>query len=446
MDDMPAIQYAKSGNVHIAYMSAGEGPEEVLITPGATSHVAGYWASPWLQDLIPRARVTWFDKRGTGASDRGANFTFEERIDDLRAVMDAAGISAAHLVGLSEGGPMSILFAAMFPDRARSLTIYGSFPAWMRKADYPHGMNLSLSEYSHWVDRVEAAYMGEPDALRWMAEMFAPSRAPDPAFRSAWHTAMTVSASPGAAHALWEMLYEVDVRHVLPTIRVPTTVVHFTGDRVCPVEGGRYIAAHIPGARLVELQGSDHYYTEPFPEFSGAVLDNIARAGAEATPTKDRRLATVLFTDIVDSTPAAAQAGDRAWRETLDRHDAACRRVVGAHGGHLVKYTGDGLLATFDGPSRAVRCAAELHSALGAFGVSIRAGLHSGEIEARGDDIAGMAVHLAARVSSLAASGETLVSSTVKDLVVGAGFSFEERGEHMLKGVAEPWRLYALGA
>lgn len=259
MDEMPPVRYAKSGNVHIAYVSAGEGPEQILITPGITSHVESLWASSWLQELLPHARVTWFDKRGTGASDRDASFTFEERIDDLRAVMDAARISTAHLVGVSEGGPMSILFAAMYPDRARSLTIYGSFAAWMRKADYPHGMNLSLREYSRWLDRVEGAYIGEAEALQWMADTFAPSMATDPAFRALMQAGLRLHASPGAARALWEMLYEVDVRHVLPTIRVPTTIVHYTGDRVCPVEGGRYMAAHIPGATLVELPGDDHF-------------------------------------------------------------------------------------------------------------------------------------------------------------------------------------------
>lgn len=443
MPDMPPIRYAKSGDVYIAYRQVGEG-EDVILTPGATTTMGTYWAQDWVQQLFKSARVMWYDKRGTGASDRDAHFTFEERMDDIRAVMDAEGIESAHLFGASEGGPMSLLFAATYPERVRSLTLYGTFPAMMRKADYPDGMNMTLQEYGRWVDRIVAASVGEPDAEKWFWEMFSPSLATNEAFMSAISASRGNNASPGATRAIWENLYEVDVRHILRAIRVPTTVVHYTGDRVSPIGGGRYVASHIPGAKLVELPGNDHFHLGPFPELTQAVLDNVEAAGERTSTSVNRKLSTVLFTDIVDSTPSASRAGDLAWAQLLDRHDAVARDVIALHEGTLVKTTGDGLLATFDGPSRAVRCAVALHAAHAELGLPIRAGLHAGEIEMRGDDIAGMAVHIAARVSSLAGEGETLVSSTVRDLVTGSGFVFSDRGEHALKGVEQAWRLYAL--
>ena len=437
--EMPPTLYAKSGDVHIAYAQAGEG-EDVLVTPGSTSAMWLLWPLPWFQDLLPRTRVTVYDKRGTGASDPLADFTFEERMDDIRAVMDAAGIRKAHLIGMSEGGPMSLLFAATYPDRVKSLTLYGTFASWMRRADYPWGMALSLHAYMAWVDRIMSAVSGNPEDARWFLSMFRPSVAND-AGVEAFVTSRR-GASPGQARAIWEGLYEIDVRHVLAAIGVPTIIVHIAGDRVSPVGGGEYLARHIPGAELVLVLGDDHMQMNDFPEFSSAIFRNIERARERTDLGAERRLATVLFTDIVDSTPTAVQSGDQAWRDTLDRHDSASVEIVRNHQGVLVKSTGDGILATFDGPSRAVRCAAALHSRMRELGIPIRAGMHAGEIELRGADIAGIGVNIAARIAALAGAGETLVSSTVKDLTAGAGFTFRDHGSFPLKGVPDEWRLY----
>jgi pimeloyl-ACP methyl ester carboxylesterase len=261
-DPMPRVRYAKSGDVHIAYMSMGEGPEEIVMTPGVSGHLEGSWANRFLRQYFRRlaklGRLTVFDKRGTGMSDRDARFTFEERMDDIRAVMDAAGIATAHLMGMSEGGPMSMLFAATYPTRARSLVLYGTYPAWRRQADYPAGTPMSLSEFARFLDGVEAAYAGEPDALRWWASMFYPSVALTEALLEAQGHRLRMGASPGSGRALWEMLYEIDVRQALPALRLPTSVIHLTDDRICPVGGGRYLASHIVGARYLELPGTDH--------------------------------------------------------------------------------------------------------------------------------------------------------------------------------------------
>ena len=443
MDELPAVRYAKSGDVYIAYRQFGvEGGPDVVLSAGATADMGPFWNCGAVAALGELARVTWYDKRGVGLSDGVANFTFEERMDDIRAVMDDAGIERAHLGGASEGGPMSILFAATYPDRVASMTLYGTFPSWMRRADYPGGLDMTLTEYGQYVDKFVQTALGDPEALRWAWELSAPSVAADPELLE--QAAATRTVSPAATRLIWEHLYEVDVRSVLPSIQVPTTIVHKTGDRLVPVAGGRYLAAHIPGAKLVEIPGVDHALIEPCPEWTDAVLDNVSLSSAEHSDETERRLATVLFTDIVDSTPAATAAGDRTWSQLLDRHDSTSLGIIGEHQGRLVKTTGDGVLATFDGPSRAVRCAAGLHDAMVGLGIPIRAGLHTGEIEIRGDDIAGLAVHIASRVAGLAGAGETLVSSTVKDLVVGSGFEFHDQGEQRLKGIDGAWRCYAL--
>jgi class 3 adenylate cyclase len=443
---MPPVKYAKSGDVHIAYMSLGEGPEEIVMTPGVSSHLEGTWASPlwraFYQQFAALGRLTVFDKRGTGMSDRVARFTFEERIDDIRAVMDAAGVGSAHLLGLSEGGPMSILFAATYPERARSLMLMGTFPAWRRQADYPEGGDMSLSQFVRFLDTVETAYAGEPAGLRWWFDLFTPSVMPTDEALAVLGQWLRRGASPGSGRALWEMFYEMDVRKVLPSLRLPTAVLHVTGDRVAPIAGGRYLASHIAGARLFEVEGIDHAAI-PDDLFLACLRENMTLARAHLADA-NRQLATVLFTDFVNSTPTAAGAGDRAWAGLLDRHDAAARRIVAGARGELVKFTGDGLLATFDGPGRAVGCARELVASAAGLGIEMRAGLHAGEIERRGSDVGGIAVNIAARVCGASAGGQVLVSSTVKDLVIGSDLRFESRGEHALKGVAEPWRLFAL--
>ena len=439
--EMPPIQYARSDDLYIAYRSFGDG-DDVLFTAAATMTMDLMWG-PMIQEIGRHARVTWYDKRGIGASDGAANFTFEERMDDIRAVMDSAGIESAHLSGASEGGPMSILFASTYPERVKSLTLYGTYPSCMRRPGYPHGFDMTVSEWSRFVDRIVASQAGDREAAQWFWNMWSPTLAADPAFIDLAVSSGSAT-SPGAARLIWESMYEADVRSLLPALRVPTTIVHRTGDRVAPIEGARYLAEHIPGAKLIEVESDDHFSLEPVTEWVDAIVDNVKNAALRPAMNVDRRLATVLFSDIVDSTPAASKAGDRAWRDVLDRHDSVARKIIAEHRGQLVKTTGDGLLATFDGPSRAVSCATSLHSAMSELDLPIRAGLHAGEIEIRRDDIAGIAVHIAARIAGLAGAHETMVSSTVKDLVAGSGFSFDDRGEQVLKGVEEPWRCYSL--
>ena len=438
---MPPIRYADNNGVFIAYRTFGGG-DDVIMTSSATLTMETVW--PWVKAVAESARVTWYDKRGTGASDGAANFSFEERVDDIRAVMDAAGISRAHLYGASEGGPQSVIFAAAYPDRVKSLTLYGTYPSFMKRRDHPHGWDMTLSEYGRFVDRIVAGVAGDPEAGRWFWEMWAPTLASSPGFVE-MIAGITVSTGPGATRLIWEAMYEADVRALLPAIQVPTTVLHCTGDRVASIEGARYLAKHIPGAKLVEINSQDHFVLDVYPEIVTAINEHIARGGDGSPQESDRRLLTVLFTDIVNSTPTAARAGDRAWTELLDRHDALARGLVASHHGRLVKTTGDGLVATFEGPSRAVSCASAMHKAMAELGLPIRAGIHVGEIEIRSDDdIAGMGVHIAARIAGLAGATQTVVSRTVKDLVVGSAFRFDDLGEHALKGVDEPWQCYTL--
>ncbi len=435
------MKYADNNGVFIAYRTFGEG-DDVVSAPAATLTMDIMW--PYVQRIAETNRVTWYDKRGTGASDGAGNFSFEERVDDIRAVMDAAGLERAHLFGASEGGPQSIIFAATYPERVKSLTLYGTFPSWMKRRDYPHGWDMTVSEYSRWVDRVVASSAGDRDAMAWFWDMWAPTLAATPGFFDLV-ASLPVATSPGAARLIWEAMYEADVRALLPSIQVPTTVVHVTGDRVAPVEGARYLATHIPGAKLVEIAGNDHFALEIYPEILDAINEHVATADGSGRRRVDRRLMTVLFTDIVDSTPAASRAGDSAWTELLDRHDTLARRLVTTHGGRYVKSTGDGLVATFDGPSGAVHCASSLHSHMAELGLPIRAGVHVGEIEIRSDgDIAGIAVHIAARIAGLATASQTIVSRTVKDLVVGSELRFDDFGEHRLKGVDDPWQCFRM--
>ena len=438
---LPPLRYADNDGIAIGYRTAGEG-QDVVFTSANTVSMDSVWS--WMAPITEFARITIYDKRGIGVSDGIANFSFEERMDDIRAVMDAADIERAHLAGASEGGPQSVLFAATYPDRVRSLTLYGTYPSCMKRRDYPEGKDMTVSEYSRWVDRVVSAMSGVRADVEWFWDMWAPTLAATPGFFE-FIGGVQPSCGPRAQRLIWEAMYEADVRSLLPAIHVPTTVVHRRGDRVAPVEGARYLAAHIEGAKLVELEGDDHFQIEPIPELLEAIREHVESSSLLTNDRVDRRLATVLFTDIVDSTKSAAHHGDRQWAAILERHDRIVRSLVSAQGGRVVKTTGDGVLATFDGPSRAVECARRAHGAMGEIGLSIRAGLHTGEIELRADDdVAGMGVHIAARVSGLATAGETIVSRTVKDLVVGSGFVFDDAGEHVLKGVADTWQCYRL--
>jgi pimeloyl-ACP methyl ester carboxylesterase len=440
MTETPRTRYALSGDAHIAYQVFGEGDLDLVFVPGFVSNIEHYWEMPGTPKVLERlgsfARVVMFDKRGTGLSDPVAGPPpLEQRMDDMQVVMDAAGVERAALFGISEGGPASVLFAATYPERASSLVLYGSTPRFRTDDDISWGstdeqIELALADISaRWGDGA-------------MMEAFAPSMAGDPGMLETWGRFQRASASPAMAGGVIAALYEIDVRDILPTIRVPTLVLHRTGDLVAPVEGARLMAERIPDARLVEFEGDDHV---PFTGDFGPVLDEMEEflTGRRQARPLDRVLATVMFTDIVDSTRRAADQGDRRWRELIGRHDELTRRQLDRFRGHEVKTLGDGFLATFDGPARAIECACAIRDGVGPLGLEVRAGLHTGECELHGDDVRGMAVNIGARVGALADANEVLVSSTVKDLVVGADLEFADRGEHELKGVPGRWRLFA---
>jgi pimeloyl-ACP methyl ester carboxylesterase len=441
----PETRYAKSGEVSIAYQVVGDGALDLVFVMGWVSNIDEFWTEPafarFLRRLASFARLIVFDKRGTGLSDRVHEAqlpTLEERMDDVRAVMDAVGSPRAALLGVSEGGPMCALFAATYPERTAALVMVGSYPRRLVAPDYPWGRTPEAHEQA--LAAVERDW-GGPVLL----DARAPSLAHDPAFRRWWTTFLTRSASPSAAVALTKMNAEIDVRAVLPTIRVPTLLVHRTGDRTLPVEASRYMASRIPGAKLVELPGDDHL---PWVGDQDAMLDEIEEflTGVRRGPEPDRVLATVLFVDVVGSTETAAGLGDRRWRDVLDRYLAAVRAAVGRYRGREIDTAGDGVLALFDGPARAVRCAWEVRGAVSALGLQVRTGVHTGEVELADGDVRGIAVHIGARVAALAGPSEVLVSSTVRDLVAGSGIRFEDRGAHRLKGVPDEWHVFAVTA
>ncbi|MBI3029909.1 MAG: adenylate/guanylate cyclase domain-containing protein [Candidatus Rokubacteria bacterium] len=439
--DVPKTRYAKSGDLHIAYQVVGEGPLDLVFVPGFVSHLEFEWEGPlsarFFQRLASFSRLIRFDKRGTGLSDRPPGVpTLEQRMDDVRAVMDAAGSQKAALFGASEGGPMSLLFSATYPERTSALVLYGSYARRAWASDHPFGITEADMERA--LEDLERNWGGSAGI-----ETRAPSMAHDEHFgrwRANW---MRLAASPGAAVAILRMNMEIDVRHILPVIRVPTLVAHRTGDRLTRVEQARYMAERIPGAKLVELPGIDH---TPWVGDSDPLLDEVEEflTGVRHVAEPDRVLATVLFTDIVGSTEQAARLGDRRWRELIESHHALVRKELARFRGREIDTAGDGFLATFDGPARAVRCASAIRDAVKDLGIEIRAGLHTGECEVMGDKLGGIAVHIGARIASLAKSGEVLVSSTVKDLVAGSGLEFEERGTHALKGIPGEWRLFAV--
>ncbi len=433
----PETRYAKSGDVHIAYQVVGEGPLDTIFVPGFVSNVELAWESPGGARLFSRlaafSRLIRFDKRGTGLSDRHVGVAhLEERMDDVRAVMDAAGSERAALFGMSEGGAMSMLFAATYPERTRALAFYGTY------ARHP---TLTPDSLPHHIELIERVWGSGEYLMRYMM----PTRTSDQNLRQAAARWERQSASPAAAIACIRMSSEADARDILPTIRVPTLVLDRTGDARITIEAGRYIADHIPGAKFVELPGADHVpWNEP--DMVDRIADEIEEflTGSHTEAEADRVLATVLFTDIVDSTKRAVELGDRQWRALLDRHDETVRQQIGRFRGHEVKSLGDGFLATFDGPARAVRCAAAIAGSVQPLGLAVRSGLHTGEIELNRDDIGGIAVHTAARVVAMAGPSEILVSSTVRDLVAGSGLRFEDRGLYALRGLPEKVRLYTV--
>jgi pimeloyl-ACP methyl ester carboxylesterase/class 3 adenylate cyclase len=440
---VPQTRYARSGDVSIAYQVVGEGPLDLVLVPGFATHVELQWESPPMVSFFERlsgfSRLILFDKRGTGLSDPVADVpTLEQRADDVRAVMDAVGSERAALLGISEGGPMCVLLAAAHPDRVSSLVLYGAMARTTEAPDYPwaspaDALRESTAEFI-------APYWGQ-DA-QGMVELFAPSLAGDPRTAEFVGRMERSSASPAMVLKIFEMFLDIDVRAVLPTVHVPTLVLHRRSDRAVNRRAGEHLAAAIAGARYVELAGIDHL---PWAGDSEAVVGEIEEflTGVRSAPEPDRVLATVMFTDIVGSTAKAAELGDTRWRELLAEHLAAVRRELSAFRGREVKTLGDGLLATFDGPARAIGCGQAIAAAARSLGIEVRVGVHCGEVELIGEDVGGIAVHIASRVGDLASGGEVLVSSTVKDLVAGSGIEFADRGTSALKGIADEWRLFA---
>jgi pimeloyl-ACP methyl ester carboxylesterase len=441
----PETRYARSGDVHIAYQVVGDGPLDLVFVPGFVSNLDANWDSPvrarFFSRLASFSRLILFDKRGTGLSDRTSQiFTLEQRMDDLRAVMDAAQSARAVLFGISEGGPMSVLFAATYPDRTAALALYGSYAKRSWSTEYPYGWRDE--EWREMLTNIEQHWgtQGALDLRRW-----APSLLRDQALAESFAAYLRAAASPGAAIAVMRMNWEIDVRQVLPVIRVPTLILHRAGELWIDVEQGRYLARHIPGAKLVELPGADHV---PWVGDADAILDEVEEfvTGARRASEQDRVLSTILVTDIVGSTERAAELGDRKWRDLLEGYYGLVRRELEQFRGREIDTAGDGLLAMFDGPARAVRCAQAINRDVASLGIGVRAGLHTGEVEMTGEKPGGIAVHIGARVATQAGPGEVLVSSTVKDLVSGSGLRFEDRGVHALKGVPGEWRLFVAAA
>jgi pimeloyl-ACP methyl ester carboxylesterase len=446
VSEFPNARYAKSGGLSIAYATYGDGPFDVVFVPGFVSHVEMGWDlgyGPIRRRLGSIGRLIFFDKRGTGMSDRVVGMPpLEERMDDVRAVMDAAECDQAAIVGISEGGPLSLVFAATYPDRVRSLVLWDTSACFSSAPDYPVESPQRWDRFPEMMEEnwgtglvLSMLVKVHGDLPRAELERLLGEAA---RFERNW-------ATPGAVRQLMDMNQQMDCRPVLPAISAPTLVVHRSGDPIIPVGHGRWLADHIEGARYREFDGDFHCGSMPGDDDD--VLDEIDEfltGTRHAAIDPDRVLSTVLFTDIVGSTEKAAELGDGRWRRLLDDTDGLVHRSVERFRGRIVKSTGDGHLATFDGPARGVRCAAAIRDGLRTMGLEIRSGLHTGEIELRRDDIGGLAVHIGARVGALAAPNEVLVSSTVKDLVVGSGIQFDERGEHELKGVPGSWRLFAV--
>ena len=432
------IRYARSGDVNIAYQVTGDGPFDLVLVPGFFSHLEIDWEHPvharFLERLGSFARLIRFDKRGTGLSDRGVGLPdLETRMDDVRAVMDAVGSEQAALFGYSEGGPMSILFAATYPERTRALVLYGTYSKRLRSEDY--------SWAPTWEDRLAVSRELEES---WGENVDLSTMIPNAdAAESAWfHRRGRASLSPAGARDLILMNAKMDVRDALPAVQCPTLVLHRTGDLDSQVDEGRYVAERIPGARFVELPGDVHVpWVDMHP-----MLDEVEEflTGTRPTPISNRILATILFTDIVGSTDRLAALGDAAWASLLERHHTTVRREIARFGGVETDTTGDGFLALFDGPARAIRSALAIREALRDIELEVRAGVHTGEVEQAPDGPRGIAVHLAARVLGTAGAGEVLVSSTTHDLVEGSGLEFDDRGAHELKGIDGARLLYAV--
>jgi pimeloyl-ACP methyl ester carboxylesterase len=444
--EIPETRYTRSGDVSIAYQVTGDGPFDLVFIPPFVTHVELVWKTsfgPALEAFSSFCRLIRFDKRGTGMSDRVSGApTLETRMDDARAVMDAAGSSRAAFFGSSEGAAMSLLFAATYPERTAALVLRSFYPRTMWAPDYPWGR--TEEEYRREMESDLRLFGSRDEALEAVHSRI---QLADDREAEEWRDYFRSSGSPGAVEALALMNREIDVRHVLPAIRVPTLILHGSEDTIVPIDVARYVADRIPGARLVEVP-TGHAATGraalAMNEEIRRFLIEVWEAGGWEEAEPDRALATVLFTDIVGSSERAAALGDRAWRELLERHHELVRRQLVRFRGREVDTAGDGFFASFDGPARAIRCANAIVESMPELGLDVRAGLHTGECELVDGKVAGIAVHTGARVAANAQPGEVLVSSTVKDLVAGSGISFDDRGAHELKGIPGEWRLYAV--
>jgi len=442
-DDAPDTQYAKTGNVHIAYQVVGGGPIDLVLIPEWFTHVEAAWDLAPLARTLRRlgsfSRLIMFDKGGSGLSDPVPLMelpSLEVWIEEVQAVMDAAESEQAAVLAEGGGGPMAIMFAATHPERVSALVLVNSFARITRGPDYPVGLPINdLVRFPGWLKRSWGTGRTLP--------VTAPSAPPQGPVHDAYTRLERVSASPGTVEAIMNMVLELDVRPVLPTILAPTLVIHRCEDHVVPAEHGRYLAAHIPSARYVEVPGEDHHY---FFGDAGALNDEVQEflTGVRPPEDADRVLATLLFVDVVSSTERAVQVGDRRWRSVMDDLDALLHRQVERFRGTVVKGTGDGALAMFDGPARAIHCARSVAESVRALDLEVRCGLHTGELQLLHSDVGGFAVNLTARVLDEAKPGEVLVSRTVVDLVRGSGLNFKNRGVHALKGVPEKWQLYAV--
>jgi class 3 adenylate cyclase/alpha-beta hydrolase superfamily lysophospholipase len=441
----PEVRYARTAaGVHIAYQVVGDGPRDLVFVPGYAANLQWQWELPsyarFLERLASFSRLIIVDRRGAGLSDRFSPDDLpplEDLADDLEVVLDDAGSAQAALFGAEDGAMICCMFAARRPSRTSALIVYGLAPAGSAAG------KTQPEKEAYWkelFDRVDRSW-GTPEHARWDLELSNPSYVHDDALIEWLTVNARLAASPGAALAFLDLYIQTDVRGLLPAIATPTLVLHRTGDRLSPFENARVIADLIPDATLVGLDGDDHYWVV---RESDDIVDEIEEflTGTRPLAAPDRILATVLFTDIVDSTARAADMGDGRWKDVIEAHDGLARRIIDEHRGRYLKHTGDGLLATFDGPARAVRCAVAIRDAVRSVGIEVRAGVHTGEVELAGDDLRGIAVHIGARVMSLARPSEVLVSSTVKDLVAGSGLAFEDGGEHELKGVPDRWHLY----
>ncbi|HTI76941.1 MAG TPA: adenylate/guanylate cyclase domain-containing protein [Mycobacterium sp.] len=433
--------YAKGPGGDLAYQVVGDGPIDLVVVPGWISHVDLMWVDPgwtrFIEELASFSRVILYDKLGTGLSDPIVDVpTLDSRADELLAVLDAAGSDRSAAFGFSQGGPISVMFAASYPERVSALVIYGSFVNGSMEDDGSPGRAEWIAEMTRVRNTID--HWGEGTTIDWAA----PSLSSNARYREGFGAFERASMSPKMALLTWQAhLRQINVRDVLSSVHVPTLVLHRKGEAI-PVAFAHEFAAGIPGARLVELDGVDHLPTVgDISSITGEVEEFLT--GQRHEPQADRVLATVLFTDIVDSTRRAAELGDRRWRELLEQHDEITCAEVARYRGRVVKNTGDGFLATFDGPTRAVRCATTLAERMPQLGIDVRSGLHTGECELRGDDIGGIAVHIGARVAALAGAGEVLVSNTVKDLVNGSGITFRDTGTHALKGLPGEWQLFS---